>query len=173
MSDIKVVKGSWIGGTLFNSGALWFYNDSSIATVETPIDNGQVNLPQIMVKLQNMVFEWTGQVGIFQTTKPFGKLYPLIPIQLHILVLLQEFQLLVVTATSSLFLRQVSLQHSLRLEMVLVEKEIHTQTSNHLLDLDHSSILAIRLEKATLTLHHQFKNLTNMKIEYCIIHNSI
>ena len=30
--------------------------------------------------------------------------------------------------------------------MVLVEKEIHTQASNHLLDLDHSSILAIELK---------------------------
>ena len=88
MSDIKVVKGSWVGsGALFNSGALiektsFDYNDSSIATVETPIDNGQITSSGSATDY-GQVTEYAygetnyGQVGILQTTQPFGKLYEL------------------------------------------------------------------------------------------------
>ena len=48
MSPIITVKGTYYtSGTLFSSGGgiestVFDYNDSSIATVETPIDNGQI-----------------------------------------------------------------------------------------------------------------------------------
>ena len=88
MSDIKVVKGSWVGsGALFNSGALierttFDYNDFSIATVETPIDNGQITSSGSAADY-GQITEYGlgetdfGQVGILQTTQPFGKLYEL------------------------------------------------------------------------------------------------
>ena len=87
MSDIKVVKGAWIGsGSLNNSGVViektsFDYNDSSIVTVETPIDNGDIGIHPTTYTDYGQVSEYGygetnyGQVAILQTTQPFGKLY--------------------------------------------------------------------------------------------------
>mgnify|MGYP003109191152 FL=1 len=89
MSPIITVKGTYYtSGTLFSSGGgiestVFDYNDSSIATVETPIDNGQITSSSGSIADYGQITEYGlgetdfGQVGIFQTTKPFGKLYEL------------------------------------------------------------------------------------------------
>ena len=86
MSSIISVKGTYYtSGGLFNSGTvgeatLFDYNDSSIVTVETPIDNGQITSSGSTTDY-GQVSEYSygetnyGQVAILQTTQPFGKLF--------------------------------------------------------------------------------------------------
>ena len=89
MSDIKVIKGAWIGsGSLNNSGesgesATFDYNDSSIVTFTVGNDAGLVtnsvgtteNYGQLNAETSGELNH--GQVGIVQTTHPFGKLFEL------------------------------------------------------------------------------------------------
>ena len=86
MSPIISVKGTYYSsGGLFNSGVViektsFNYNDSSIVTVETPIDNGQITSSGSATDY-GQVSEYGygetnyGQVAILQTTQPFGKLF--------------------------------------------------------------------------------------------------
>ena len=86
MSSIISVKGTYYSsGGLFNSGVViektsFDYNDSSIVTVETPIDNGQITSSGSVTDY-GQVSEYGygetnyGQVAILQTTQPFGKLF--------------------------------------------------------------------------------------------------
>ena len=73
-----------------------------------------------------------------------------IVIQRHTLVLLLKLELLVDIATSSLYLKQVNLQHCLILQTVLVERTILTLEPDHLLHLVHCSVMVLRLKKQPL-----------------------
>ena len=88
MSPIITVKGTYnTSGTLFSSGGgiestVFDYNESSIVELGTPVDNGQITSSGSSTDY-GQVTEYGlgetdfGQVGILQTTQPFGKLYEL------------------------------------------------------------------------------------------------
>ena len=87
MSSIITVKGTYhTSGGLFNSGTvdeatIRDYNDSSIVTVEDPINYGSVTNNATSTtdigSLSESAYGETdfGQVAILQTTQPFGKLF--------------------------------------------------------------------------------------------------
>ena len=87
MSDIKVVKGSWIGsGSLNNSGkniekAVFDYTEESIAVVQDPIDNGLVTASATATADYGAVAQPStgdtiyGSITNVVTNNPFGKLF--------------------------------------------------------------------------------------------------
>ena len=87
MSDIKVVKGSWIGsGSLNNSGknderAVFDYTEESIAVVQDPIDNGLVTASATATADYGAVTQPStgdtiyGSITNVITNNPFGKLF--------------------------------------------------------------------------------------------------
>ena len=88
MSSIITSKGTYFtSGSLVSSGtvdesAVFDYNDSSIATVQTPIDNGLITASGSTSdygQISELGHGDTdfGQVVITQTTQPFGKLFEL------------------------------------------------------------------------------------------------
>jgi hypothetical protein len=88
MSSIITSKGTYFtSGSLFSSGtvdesAVFDYNDSSIATVQTPIDNGLITASGSTSdygQISEPGYGETdlGQVIATQTTQPFGKLFEL------------------------------------------------------------------------------------------------
>ena len=87
MSQVKVIKGSWIGsGSLNNSGkniekAVFDYTEESIAVVQDPIDNGLVTASATATAdygdvVQPSTGDTTyGSITNVVTNNPFGKLF--------------------------------------------------------------------------------------------------
>ena len=87
MSQIKVIKGSWIGsGSLNNSGkniekAVFDYTEESIAVVQDPIDNGLVTASATATADYGDVAQPStgdtiyGSITNLITNNPFGKLF--------------------------------------------------------------------------------------------------
>ena len=87
MSDIKVIKGSWVGsGSLNNSGknderAVFDYTEESIAVVQDPIDNGLVTASATADADYGAVTQPStgdtiyGSITNVITNNPFGKLF--------------------------------------------------------------------------------------------------
>ena len=89
MSQLKVIKGSWIGsGSLNNSGknderAVFDYTEESIAVVQDPIDNGLVTASATTTADYGDVTQPStgdtiyGSITNLITNNPFGKLFEL------------------------------------------------------------------------------------------------